>query len=62
MSLIREAIPIITTYVIFLGVFALFESIHAYLRDSGEGEKNKHVLRATIPRKSKAVLEMVELD
>ena len=39
--------PLITHGPIFLGVFALFASIHTYLRDIGEGEKNKHLSRAT---------------
>ena len=46
MYLIREAISMITKYVILLGLFALFATIHALLRDSPDYKENKHVSRA----------------
>ena len=45
---IREAISMITKYVILLGLFALFATIHSLLRDIQEWNKqNKHLSRAT---------------
>ena len=44
----REAISMITKYVILLGLFALFATIHSLLRDIQEWNKqNKHLSRAT---------------
>ena len=45
---IREAISMITKYVILLGLFALFATIHSLLRDiQGLNKQNKHLSRAT---------------
>ena len=45
---IREAISMITKYVILLGLFALFESIHSMLRIFHTSDKqNKHLSLAT---------------